>query len=68
MLGAAPLTAETPQDSLVTAFQIDDLITLDPAEVFEFSGTEYAANVYDRRGHLPAGCRRGPARPHGREL
>jgi peptide/nickel transport system substrate-binding protein len=30
------------------ALQIDDLITLDPAEVFEFSGAEYAANVYDR--------------------
>ena len=30
------------------ANQIDDLITLDPAEVFEFTGAEYAANVYDR--------------------
>ena len=48
MLAAAPLSAETPQDSLVMAFQIDDLITLDPAEVFEFTGAEYAANVYDR--------------------
>jgi peptide/nickel transport system substrate-binding protein len=43
-----PVTAETPQDSLVMGFQIDDLITLDPAEVFEFTGAEYAANVYDR--------------------
>ncbi|HLT00722.1 MAG TPA: ABC transporter substrate-binding protein, partial [Geminicoccaceae bacterium] len=48
MLAAPPLSAETPPDSLVMAFQIDDLITLDPAEVFEFSGAEYAANVYDR--------------------
>jgi peptide/nickel transport system substrate-binding protein len=40
--------AETPDDTLVQAWQIDDLITLDPAEVFEFSGAEYAANVYDR--------------------
>jgi peptide/nickel transport system substrate-binding protein len=42
------LHAETPKDTLVQAWQIDDLITLDPAEVFEFSGAEYAANVYDR--------------------
>jgi hypothetical protein len=53
MLAAAHLTAETPQDSLVMAFGIDDLITLDPAEVFEFTGAEYAANVYDRRGTYP---------------
>ena len=43
------------QRRLIMAFQIDDLITLDPAEVFEFTGAEYAANVYDRPGHLPAG-------------
>jgi peptide/nickel transport system substrate-binding protein len=30
------------------ANQIDDMITLDPAEVFEFTAAEYAANVYDR--------------------
>ncbi len=42
------LQAEVPKDTLVQAWQIDDLITLDPAEVFEFSGAEYAANVYDR--------------------
>ena len=36
------------------AFQIDDLITLDPAEVFEFTGAEYAANVYDRLVTYPA--------------
>ena len=42
------LNAATPQDTLVMANQIDDIITLDPAEVFEFSGAEYAANVYDR--------------------
>ena len=48
MLGLSAAAAETPQDTLVMAFQIDDLITLDPAEVFEFTGAEYAANVYDR--------------------
>ena len=40
--------AETPADSLVMANQIDDMITLDPAEVFEFTAAEWAANVYDR--------------------
>ena len=42
------LNAAPPQNTLVMANQIDDIITLDPAEVFEFSGAEYAANVYDR--------------------
>jgi peptide/nickel transport system substrate-binding protein len=42
------LHAATPPNMLVQAWQIDDLITLDPAEVFEFTGAEYAANVYDR--------------------
>ena len=40
--------AETPADTLVQAWQIDDLITLDPAEIFEFAGAEYGAQVYDR--------------------
>jgi peptide/nickel transport system substrate-binding protein len=30
------------------AWQFDDIITLDPAEIFEFSGAEYAGNTYDR--------------------
>jgi peptide/nickel transport system substrate-binding protein len=42
------LQAQVPKNTLVQAWQIDDLITLDPAEVFEFTGAEYAANVYDR--------------------
>ncbi|HEX5941005.1 MAG TPA: ABC transporter substrate-binding protein, partial [Anaerolineales bacterium] len=45
---AEPVVAETPADTLVIAKQIDDIITLDPAEVFEFSGGEVIANVYDR--------------------
>jgi peptide/nickel transport system substrate-binding protein len=43
-----PVLADTPKDTLVIAKQIDDIITLDPAEVFEFSGGEVIANVYDR--------------------
>ena len=45
---AEPAAADTPKDTLVIAKQIDDIITLDPAEVFEFSGGEVIANVYDR--------------------
>jgi peptide/nickel transport system substrate-binding protein len=45
---AVPVAAETPEDTLVQAWQIDDMITLDPAEVFEFTASEYAAQVYDR--------------------
>ncbi len=40
--------AATPKDMLVIANQIDDLITLDPAQVFEFSGAEVQAQIYDR--------------------
>ncbi len=41
-------TAETPKDTLIVAKDISDTITLDPAEVFEFTGGEVIANVYDR--------------------
>lgn len=40
--------AAVPEDVLVMAKRIDDIISLDPAEVFEFSGAEVIANVYDR--------------------
>ncbi|WP_035235888.1 ABC transporter substrate-binding protein [Desulfobacter vibrioformis] len=40
--------ASPPKDTLVMAFKIDDIISLDPAEIFELSGAEYAANAYDR--------------------
>ena len=43
-----PLMAKTPKDTLVMAISLDDIVTLDPAEIFEFNGAEYAANVYDR--------------------
>lgn len=50
MMSAAPAAvhADTPKNALVMAFSIDDIITLDPAEMFEFSGMEYSANTYDR--------------------
>ena len=40
--------AATPADTLVIAKQIDDLISLDPAEAYELSGIEMLANSYDR--------------------
>ncbi len=36
------------QDTLVIAKQIDDIISLDPAEAYELSGIEVIANTYDR--------------------
>src|SRR5690606_5709118 len=44
----APADAETPPDTLVMAMNIDDNISLDPAEVFEQGGGEVIANIYDR--------------------
>ena len=40
--------AETPADTLVIAKNIDDIISLDPAEAYELTGIEVLANVYDR--------------------
>ncbi|MBU2511001.1 ABC transporter substrate-binding protein [bacterium] len=48
VLGATQSMAGTPKDTLVMANAFDDIITLDPAEIFEFSGAELAANAYDR--------------------
>lgn len=49
-LGAAttPAFAETPPDTLIQAWAIDDIISLDPAEIFEFTAAEIAGNSYDR--------------------
>lgn len=45
---AGQASAETPKDTLVQAWQIDDIISLDPAEIFEISTTEIAGNTYER--------------------
>jgi len=49
MLGTAPaaLFAETPADTLVVADAIDDIVSIDPAEAFEFSGVDLNNNLYD---------------------
>lgn len=40
--------AKTPSDMLVIANRIDDITTLDPAESFEFAGSDVSRNVYGR--------------------
>ena len=40
--------AATPRDTAVIAKQMDDIITLDPGEVYELTGIEITTNVYDR--------------------
>jgi peptide/nickel transport system substrate-binding protein len=52
LLAAASFTApaayaETPKDTLVIAAAIDDIVSLDPAEAFEFSGGDLLGNTYD---------------------
>jgi peptide/nickel transport system substrate-binding protein len=47
-LAAGQVTAETPKDTVVMAKQIDDIVSLDPAEAYELSGAEVIGNTYDR--------------------
>ncbi|NTF52958.1 ABC transporter substrate-binding protein [Agrobacterium rhizogenes] len=48
LFGAPQAFAATPADTLVVAKYISDLITLDPAEVYEATGGEVVNNVYER--------------------
>jgi peptide/nickel transport system substrate-binding protein len=45
-LAAPAAWAETPPDTLIQAWAIDDVISLDPAEVFEFTASEVLGNSY----------------------
>ena len=47
-LALSPAWASTPKDTLVMAKNIDDIVSLDPAEAFEPTGNELVANLYDR--------------------
>jgi len=40
--------AATPADTLVVANRIDDIITIDPAESFEFAGSDVSRNIYQK--------------------
>ena len=43
----AALFAQTPADTLVVADAIDDIVSIDPHEAFEFSGVDLNNNLYD---------------------
>lgn len=43
----AALMAATPADTLVIADAIDDIVSIDPAQAFEFSGIDMLNNLYD---------------------
>jgi len=45
---AVPAQAETPANMLVIANRIDDITTLDPAQSFEFAGSDVSRNIYSR--------------------
>jgi len=47
-LAVPQVLAETPKDTVVMAKQIDDIVSLDPAEAYELSGAEVIGNTYDR--------------------
>ncbi|HVG46903.1 MAG TPA: ABC transporter substrate-binding protein, partial [Rubellimicrobium sp.] len=40
--------AETPDDILVVAQNIDDIVAIDPAQAYEFTSGELVTNIYDR--------------------
>ncbi len=46
--GMGPSHAATPDNTFIMAKDIADIITMDPAEVFELTTGEIIANVYDR--------------------
>jgi len=48
LASVAPSQAATPKDTFVMAKDIADIITMDPAEVFELTTGEIIANIYDR--------------------
>lgn len=48
LASVSTVQAATPKNTFVMAKDISDIITLDPAEVFELSGGEVIANIYDR--------------------
>ena len=48
LIGTSAVQAATPKNTFVMAKDISDIITLDPAEVFELTTGEIIANIYDR--------------------
>ncbi|HLS67701.1 MAG TPA: ABC transporter substrate-binding protein, partial [Kiloniellales bacterium] len=48
LLISPSLQAATPADALVQASRFDDIISLDPAEMYEISAFEIVTNAYDK--------------------
>ena len=48
LVTANPVYAKTPANMLVIANRIDDITTLDPAQSFEFAGSDLSRNVYGK--------------------
>jgi peptide/nickel transport system substrate-binding protein len=48
VMGISAVNAKTPDSTLVVAKNIDDLVSLDPAQIYEFTGGELANNMYDQ--------------------
>jgi peptide/nickel transport system substrate-binding protein len=48
LFAAGPAYPATPKNTFVMAKDIADIITMDPAEVFELTTGEIIANIYDR--------------------
>jgi peptide/nickel transport system substrate-binding protein len=64
-LPAPQALAETPPNILVIASQIDDIVSLDPQESFEFSGSDIAratSPISPKAGRFPATARSSPSR------
>lgn len=47
-LCAGSVWAATPDNTLVIAQNIDDIVAIDPAQAYEFTSGELATNIYDR--------------------
>lgn len=47
VLSGPAAVAATPPDTLIQAYALDEIITLDPAEVFEFMPSELLGNTYE---------------------
>ena len=48
LLPISAVRADTPADTLVVAQNIDDIVSIDPGEAYEFSSGEYVTQTYDR--------------------
>ena len=47
-VAGAQALAATPDNVLVIAQNIDDIVAIDPAQAYEFTSGELVTNIYDR--------------------